>query len=113
MTGQPDLRDITFPGGGFSVTMSKPTMDYAVSYGDTAKRFSVEFEHRSAHPPQRFTPGQAPALHNPHFDQLGHITGELVLRGERIPIDCWSVRDRTWGPRGGPHSQTQKRSSAR
>jgi hypothetical protein len=47
-------------------------------------------------------------VHNPHLDQLGHITGELTLHGERIPIDCYSVRDRTWGPRGGQHSQSQK-----
>jgi hypothetical protein len=47
-------------------------------------------------------------MHNPHLDQLGHLTGELTLRGERIPIDCYSVRDRTWGPRGGHHSQSQK-----
>jgi hypothetical protein len=108
-----DLRDITFPAGGFSVKMLTPAMDYAVAYGDADERFSVEFEHRSVHPPQRFTPGEAPALHNPHFDQLGEITGELVLRGEHIPIDCWSVRDRTWGPRGGHHSQSQKPSYVR
>ena len=47
-------------------------------------------------------------MHNPHLDQLGHLVGELTLRGERIPIDCYSVRDRTWGPRGGHHSQSQK-----
>jgi hypothetical protein len=47
-------------------------------------------------------------MSNPHLDQLGHLVGELTLRGERIPIDCWSVRDRTWGPRGGAHSQSQK-----
>jgi hypothetical protein len=104
----PDLRDITFPAGGFSVKMVKPLMDYHVTYSDPGAGFAVEFEHRSVHPPFRFTPGEAPAMHNPHLDQLGHITGELTLRGERIPIDCYSVRDRTWGPRGGRHSQSQK-----
>jgi hypothetical protein len=108
MPADADLRDLTFPGGGYSVKMLTPLMDYAVGYSDPDANFSIEFEHRSVHPPQRFTPGQAPAMHNPHLDQLGHITGELVLRGERIPIDCFSVRDRTWGPRGGPHSSSQK-----
>jgi hypothetical protein len=108
MPADADLRDLTFPGGGYSVRMLTPLMDYAVGYSDPDANFSIEFEHRSVHPPQRFTPGQAPAMHNPHLDQLGHITGELVLRGERIPIDCFSVRDRTWGPRGGPHSSSQK-----
>jgi hypothetical protein len=47
-------------------------------------------------------------MHNPHLDQLGRLTGELTLYGEKIPIDCYSVRDRTWGPRGGHHSVSQK-----
>jgi hypothetical protein len=105
---QVDLRDLAFPQGGFHVKMLEPLMDYSVGYSDKEANFGIEFEHRSAHPPHRFTPGQAPAMHNPHLDQLGHLTGELILHGERIPIDCWSVRDRTWGPRGGPHSQSRK-----
>jgi hypothetical protein len=99
-----DLRDITFPEGGFSVKMLDPLMNYHVAYADPSARMSVEFEHRSVHPPHRFTPGEAPALHNPHLDQLGHLTGELVLHGEKIAIDCYSVRDRTWGPRSRHHS---------
>ena len=108
MPDTPDLRDITFPQGGFSVKMLKPLMDYQVAYRDDDADFAVEFEHRSVHPPQRFTPGEAPTMFNPHLDQLGHVVGELTLHGERIPIDCYSVRDRTWGPRGGPHSQSLK-----
>ena len=108
MPDNPDLRDITFPGGGYSLKMLKPAMDYQVSFADPSRNFAIEFVHRSVHPPHRFTPGEAPAMFNPHFDQLGHITGEVMLRGERIPIDCYSVRDRTWGPRGGRHSQSQK-----
>jgi len=108
MPDNPDLRDITFPGGGYSLRMLKPLMDYHIAYSDPERGFSMEFEHRSVHPPHRFTPGEAPAMHNPHLDQLGHITGEMKLNGERIAIDCYSVRDRTWGPRGGPHSQSQK-----
>jgi len=102
-----DLRDITFPQGGFSVRMLKPLMDYHVAYRDDDAGFAVEFDHRSVHPPHRFTPGEAPAMHNPHLDQLGHVSGELMIRGERIPVDCFSVRDRTWGPRGGGHAQSR------
>lgn len=103
-----DLRDFAFPQRGFHVKMLEPLMDYHVDYRDEDANFAIEFEHRSVHPPRRFTPGEAPAMHNPHLDQLGHITGELTLHGERIPIDCYSVRDRTWGPRGGHHAQSQK-----
>jgi hypothetical protein len=31
-----------------------------------------------------------------HFDQLGHVTGSLVLSGERVPVDCLAIRDRSW-----------------
>ncbi|MDO8362404.1 MAG: hypothetical protein Q7V88_05870 [Actinomycetota bacterium] len=99
-----DLRAVEFPAGGFSVRMLTPLMDYHVAYADPEARFAVEFEHRSVHPPHRFTPGEAPAMHNPHLDQLGHLTGEMMLDGERIAIDCYSVRDRTWGPRSRHHS---------
>jgi hypothetical protein len=44
--------------------------------------------------------------YNGHFDQTGHYSGEVVLRGRRIPIDCTSTMDHSWGPRaerGGPN----------
>ncbi len=107
MPGGADLRDLQFPAGGFRVRMLRPLMDYEITYRDPDTDFAIEFEHRSVHPPRRFTPGEAPAMHNPHLDQLGHLSGQITLRRERIPIECFSVRDRTWGPRGGPHSQSQ------
>ena len=102
-----DLRDITFPAGGYSLKMLKPGMDYHVVHHDPDQNFSLEIEHKSVHPAHRFTPGEPPAMHNPHFDQLGHVVGEMKLNGERIAIDCYSVRDRTWGPRVNHHSQAQ------
>ncbi|HLN17026.1 MAG TPA: hypothetical protein VK277_09790 [Acidimicrobiales bacterium] len=108
MAADADLRDITFPAGGFSVKMLEPLMDYHVAYADDGGNCRIELEHRSVLPPQRFTPGEPPMMQNPHLDQLGHVVGELTLGGERIPIDCYSVRDRTWGPRGGPHAVSTK-----
>jgi hypothetical protein len=108
MPANADLRDIQFPGGGYYLKNTKPGMDYYVNYKDAENNFSMEFEFKAVHPPHRFSPGEPPAMFNPHFDQHGHYTGEMVLRGEKIPIDSWCVRDRTWGPRGGAHSQSQK-----
>ena len=108
MPQNPDLRDITFPQGGYSLKMLKPLMDFHVGYRDLDANFGIEFEFRAAHPPHRFTPGEPPAMHNPHIDQLGHFTGEVILKGERIALDCWSVRDRTWGPREGAFASAQK-----
>lgn len=101
MPEHPDLRDITFPGGGFTIKMIEPRTTYEISYADDDARFSINLTHTGVHAPRRFTPGEPPAKFSPHFDQLGHVVGELVLAGVAIPIDCYSIRDRTWGPRGG------------
>ena len=108
MPADPDLRDITFPAGGFSVKMLDPLMNYRVTYSDAERDFAIDLDFRGVHPPHRFTPGQPPMMYSPHLDQVGHVTGTLTLRGEQIPVDCYSLRDRTWGPRGGHHSSSQK-----
>lgn len=37
--------------------------------------------------------------YNGHFDQTGHFTGEVTVRGKRYAIDCVSTMDHSWGPR--------------
>jgi hypothetical protein len=79
---------------GLEYDTLEPLTRYRVAYADgDAISFELEFE----------------ALHEPsahglrdgrgHFDQLGRVTGELTLYGEKIEIDCIEMRDRTWGPR--------------
>jgi hypothetical protein len=34
---------------------------------------------------------------NKHFEQVMHATGKLTLRGENYDVDCYPVRDRSWG----------------
>ncbi|MCW1383653.1 hypothetical protein OLX02_12560 [Novosphingobium sp. KCTC 2891] len=112
MPDNPDLRDITFPGGGYSLKMLEPGMKYHLAYADPDRDFALDFVFTGAHPPRRFEPGEPPFMATPHYDQLGHVAGTLTLDGEAIPLDCWSVRDRTWGPRGGPYTQSRKQSYA-
>jgi hypothetical protein len=41
-----------------------------------------------------------------HVDQLGHVTGTMTLYGEAIPVDCFAMRDRSWGlRRNGPQAK--------
>ena len=108
MPDRPDLRDITFPDGGYRLEMLEPAMKYRLTYEDPAQGFALEFTHTGVHPPHRFQPGEPPFMQTPHFDQLGHIEGVMTLKGERIAIDSYSVRDRTWGPRGGPYTASRK-----
>lgn len=103
-----DLRDIAFPNGGYRLRMLRPLMEYAVEFADPDQDFALEFAFKAFHPPRRATPGEPPAMFNPHLDQLGRLTGEMTLAGERIALDGLAIRDRTWGPRGGPHMTSQK-----
>ncbi|MEP7350191.1 MAG: hypothetical protein ABI668_09605 [Sphingorhabdus sp.] len=112
MPDAPDLRDITFPNDGYTLKMLEPGMKYHLSYEDAARDFALDFIFTGTHAPRRFDPGEPPFMRTPHFDQLGHIVGTMKLRGETIPLDCYSVRDRTWGPRGGPYAQSRKQSYA-
>ncbi len=34
-----------------------------------------------------------------HFDQTGHIAGDVHVRGRHYAIDCVSTMDHSWGPR--------------
>ncbi len=104
----PDLRDITIPGGGFSVRMLKPLRDYQVEFADPASDFAISLHFAGVHDPRRYTPGEPPFMDHTHLDQLGHVTGELRLDGELIPIDCYSIRDRSWAPRGEPRPPSTK-----
>lgn len=36
---------------------------------------------------------------NGHFEVIGHVTGELELRGKSYEVDCFDVMDHSWGPR--------------
>jgi hypothetical protein len=99
-----DLRDITIPGDGFSVRMLQPMRDYLIEYHDPAADFAIALTFAGVHDPRRCTPGEPPFMEHTHFDQVGHVTGELILDGDPIAIDCYSVRDRSWAPRGAPRS---------
>jgi hypothetical protein len=92
-----DLRDFTFTEG-FSVRMIEPLMRYHVGYQDR-KLLSVDLTFEGVSAPHRFASGKPPFGASPHLDQAGRMFGEIVLRGEKIPVDCYTIRDRSWGPR--------------
>ena len=62
----------------------------------TATSIALDITFRALHPPHEV--GVVPGGHG-HLDQLGRVTGELQLNGERLEIDCVEMRDRTWSPR--------------
>ncbi|MGH8982674.1 MAG: DUF7065 domain-containing protein [Acidimicrobiia bacterium] len=92
-----DLRDFEWPNG-VHVRCLEPLTTYEITYADLPDlELSIVFD--ALMPPNPHPVGVPPLLRGTHFDQPGHVTGEMALRGERIAIDCLAMRDRTWGPR--------------
>ena len=92
-----DLDDIVLPTG-VSIRAIEPCMSYALSYND-GSRLQASLRFDGVMPPEPLTSTGSTFGHSHHFDQIGRVSGELVLHGETIPIDCLAVRDRTWGRR--------------
>lgn len=92
-----DLRDVALPTG-VRIAVEEPTMVYRLGYDDPG-RLTADLRFAAAVPPRPLATGGSTFGKAAHFDQIGHVTGTIELHGETIPIDCWSMRDRTWGRR--------------
>ena len=104
-----DMRDFEWPNG-VHVRALEPLQALCRDLlGPGALELELEFEAIMA--PNPHPTGVVPFLKGAHFDQAGHVTGMMVLRGEEVPIDCFSVRDRSWGPR--PHGTPEAALGAR
>lgn len=102
-----DLRDVELPNGNH-IQMLEPLTRYRIRYSDPGQ-FEADLELRGIMAPNSHPLGTAPFWKGRHFDQPMHVTGEIVLHGERISVDCLSVRDRSWGPRPqGPDPRKPK-----
>jgi hypothetical protein len=106
-----DMRDFEWPNG-VHVRVVEPLTTYAVQFNDPGA-LEVDLVFDAIMAPNPHPDGVVPFLKGAHFDQAGHVTGTMVLHGEAIPIDCYSVRDRSWGPRplGRPKPRTDKPAS--
>jgi len=92
-----DLTNCTFPNGNH-VEVLQPLMRYRTTYSDPGA-FEADLVHEGIMPPHSHPVGAWPFWATRHFDQPMHVTGTIVLHGEAIAVDCYSVRDRSWGPR--------------
>ena len=83
---------------GVAIKVIEPCMRYALGYDD-GERLQADLRFEGVMPPEPLTAVGSTFGSAHHFDQFGRVTGELVLHGERIAIDCIAMRDRTWGRR--------------
>ena len=106
------LSDYTL-SNGLHVVCTRPNMDWHITYDD-GEGTTIDVEYAALMPPfdihdPEMDPITAAAskadgfawgdAYNGHFDQSGHYRGEVCIRGRRVPIDCVSTMDHSWGPR--------------
>jgi hypothetical protein len=92
----PDLRDFTFPSG-VHVKCEVPIHRYHLTYADR-DWIRVDVVWESIQKPWVRAEGDPPVPS--HWEQFGRVTGDLILHGDHMKVDCLAMRDRTWSPRG-------------
>ncbi|MET7773433.1 hypothetical protein [Nocardia sp. NPDC005366] len=83
---------------GATITVREPGMVYDIRYSDR-DRVTAELTFHGLERPVPLRRGAPPYPAASHYDQTGHVTGFVVLDGERIDVDCFAMRDRSWGTR--------------
>jgi hypothetical protein len=84
-----DLHDYRLENG-FGVKILEPLKRFHMTYVDAARDNSVDLVYEAVGPAVMFGDGK-------HMEQPMRAVGELVLRGHRYRVDCFNVRDRSWG----------------
>lgn len=90
------LSSIHMPDVGFRLEVIEPLTRYRIRYQSEQMRFDVTWA--ALVPPRMAGPT--------HIDQFGRVTGELVLEGQTIPVDCLQMRDRSWTRRSDLEGRT-------
>jgi hypothetical protein len=95
-TGPLDFADFRLPNS-LRHEVLEPLQRYRLSYSELGLDFDLEWTAIMA--PHEIRYGDLTTMSDArHFDQPGRVTGSLVLDGERLEVDSYSLRDRTWGP---------------
>jgi hypothetical protein len=89
-----------------TVDVLEPGRRYGLSYEDAAAEVRADLEFAATMPAIGYGAKEPPFHESAHFDQAGRVTGTLQLAGERLGVDCYAVRDRSWGcaRNGSPRS---------
>lgn len=74
-------------------------MDYRLAYEDPDAGLAVDLEFRATMPAVGHKRSEPPFGASAHFDQAGRVTGTVEFDGEASDVDCFALRDRSWGLR--------------
>jgi hypothetical protein len=82
-----EFMDASYPAG-LTIERLDPGRSFRFTYDQKGCAFDLTYEAFCA--PHEF---------GAHFEQPGRMTGTLTLAGSQIDVDCWAMRDRSWGHR--------------
>lgn len=82
--------EVQVPEAGLTVRIVEPLEVVEVDYEDASSDTKVSFRATALIPPVARSTSK-------HFDQPMHLVGEIVLNGQRMALDCKSMRDKSWG----------------
>jgi hypothetical protein len=80
---------------GLTVRTIEPLKAYNVAY--EADGCKLNFDFRASTAPLQ--PGLSHEFGSGHYEQGGHLSGTLDIAGESLELDCWTMRDHSWGTR--------------
>jgi hypothetical protein len=84
------------------VRVLEPRMKYRLAYDQPD--FKLDLEWSGLEAPHHFLGMEIEATgmsaeNRMHFEQMGRARGTVELRGERLEVDCYALRDSSWGVR--------------
>jgi hypothetical protein len=84
------------------VRVVEPRSHYRLSYDQPD--FKLDLDWIAIEPPHHFLGMEIEATgmtaeNRMHLEQMGRVRGSLVLRGEEMAVDCYALRDTSWGVR--------------
>lgn len=83
---------------GLQVTTIEPLVSYRIGYQSEGCRLDLRWDRVTGHHDIVITAAIVETGHR-HYEQFGRMTGTVEVAGERMEVDCYSMRDRSWGPR--------------
>jgi len=101
LEGAPNLLDLR-AAHGLHIECLEPLTSYRVRHDGPRSGLDLRFD--AIMPPNPVPPEASPGMFAGHFEQPGHVTGEVYFGDRRLGVDCYAIRDRSWGPRQMPES---------
>lgn len=93
-----DMFDFSLPNG-LKVTCVEPLKTYRLQMASDGIELDLTWTSFMLPQESGFPEGGAQDWGRRHYEQGGRMAGSIQADGENFKVDCWSNRDRSWGPR--------------